>query len=344
MTEPFGNLDRLPGSPQLHRWADWAELLCLSLGELGVPDLAEEVGRREDSLHAELDDDIEPDSRVRDDLLNPFDSPDQFSDAVSRRAHDTFGVIATRASAYGDAYPFNLDAANRRISLREARKDRLMYLFLLTCASLRYVPSKRDQTIFAGAFEWLSLEALRFQSPAHAEVHLFGANPTSTGRYDMPLAARIRQLSTDIREPARVDLDKEFPPPGAGDNGLDLVSWLPMQDEAPGLFTVFGQCACTPKWVEKQHSSSADAWEQIFGFTVRPTNVCAIPYDFRSLDGDWYARHSLHGALLLDRRRMMSTIGKLDASGAFAHLRPEVEALVPLASLSDLLMSRSAVV
>lgn len=341
MTDLFGNLDRPPGSPQLHRWADWAELLCLTSGGLSVPDLSSEVEVRKDTIHTELDDEVEPDNRTPEELKNPFESPDQFSDAVVRRANDTFALIATRAAAYGDAYPFELDEAGRRLSLRSSRKDRLIYLYLLACAGLRYVPLKADQTLFSTRFEWLSLDAFRIHMPATAEVHLFGDNPVSGSRYTGQLANKIRQLGADIREEVRVNLEEEFPPPGSGDNGLDLVSWLPMKDAAQGLLSAFGQCAATPKWVEKQHSSSADAWESIFGFKVRPTNVCVIPFDFRKLDGDWYGSHSLHGAFLLDRRRLMAAVGELDEHGELRHVSQDTLALLPLDRLDSLVAANT---
>lgn len=341
MTDLFGNLDRPPGSPQLHRWADWAEVLCLTSGGLSIPDLASEVEARKDTLHTELDDEVEPDNRSAEELKNPFTSPDQFSDAVARRANDTFALIATRSVAYGEAYPFELDSAGRRLSLRSSRMDRLIYLYLLACAGLRYVPSKADQTLFSTRFEWLSLDAFRSHMPAAAEVHLFGDNPVAGSRYTGQIADKIRQLGQDIREEIRVDLAAEFPPPGSGDNGLDLVSWLPMGDAAPGVLSAFGQCAATPKWVEKQHSSSADAWESIFGFTVRPTNVCVIPYDFRKLDGDWYAKHSLHGAFLLDRRRLMATLGELDEHGGLRRVTQDTLDLLPLDRLDSLVAVNS---
>jgi hypothetical protein len=197
------------------------------------------------------------------------------------------------------------------------RQDRRVYLFLLACASLRYVPEKKDQTRMASEFEWLSLEVMRLQMPAHAEVHLFGTNPNRAPRYSGDLVTKIEKLSTDIREKILVDLVTDFEPSDQGDNGLDLVAWIPNGDDAPGLLTVFGQCACTPAWVQKQHSSSKDAWEPIFRFTTSPVNYCFIPYDFRDLKGSWYQRRSIHNSVLMDRRRIMRSFGSPDINGNF---------------------------
>lgn len=313
----FGNLDKLPGTPQMHRWADWAEVLCLLEGGLTSPDFASNIEKKSDDIPIEATDDVEPGQTKKDPLTNPFASPDQFKDAVKTRAADVFKYLEARSREYSDSYPFELAADGRKIMLREMRPDREMYLFLLACAAFRWVPEKGIQTRLAGEFERLSVEVLRLVMPPQAETHLFGTNPSRTTRYGGNLAAKITQLSIDIREKVLVDLATDFEPSDPGDNGLDIVSWLPSRDSAPGLLTVFAQCACTPDWVQKQHSSSHDAWQPIFRFTVAPVNYCFIPFHFRNPEGNWYSRHFIHSSVLMDRRRIMDALGPVDANGNF---------------------------
>lgn len=314
----FGQYERLPGSPQLHRWADWAELLCFMDGQLSVPDLGSGIEERTDDMAIELSDDCEPDDRNNDALGQESDSVDEFKDRIAGRSREVFNYLFARAEAYQESYPFELDANGRVLRPREPRPDRLIYLFLLAGSLLRYVPSKSAQVAVAAQFEWLSLEALRRELPSRAEVRLFGANSVRTGHYSGTLPEKIGQLANDIRERVLIELEDDFDPGDRGDNGLDLVAWIPPDDPAPGLLTAFGQCACTPDWVQKQHSSSVDAWEPIFRFTVDPVNYCFIPFDFRKPDGNWYARHSIHNSVVMDRRRILAAFGQPDENGNFS--------------------------
>lgn len=327
----FRDLARLPGSPHLHRWADWAEVLCIYEGMLTAPDLSSEVEKRADSIHVETEDDVEPGLGREEPLRTPFSSAAEFSDAATQRANDTFALLAARAADYGDHYPFELDAAGKKMVLRELKPNRGLYLFLLACSTFRYQADSALQTDLAGRFEWLSLQALRSQFPARAEVHLFGANPSPGSRYNVGLPDRVRLLASDIREELLVDADREFPS-GSGDNGLDLVGWLDQPDASPGLAISFGQCACTPQWVSKQHSSSHAAWNPIFRFTVAPTNFCFIPFDFRGPDGDWYLRTSIQGSVVMDRRRLLKTIGIADEDGELVGLDADVSSELDLDS------------
>jgi len=320
----------------MHRWADWAEVLCFVEDELTSPDFASNVEKKSDDIDLEVFDDVEPDQVKTDVLANPFDSPDQFKDAVRLRAADVFNHLEARSRSYGDSYPFEIDPGGKKITLRPSRPDREVYLFLLACAALRYVPRKKDQTRLAAEFEWLSVEILRLEMPVRAETHLFGTNPTRTSRYSGTLIEKIAQLSIDIREQILVDLKTDFEPSDPGDNGLDIVSWLPSVDQAPGLLTVFAQCACTPAWVQKQHSSSSDAWEPIFRFTVDPVNYCFIPYDFRNLNGYWYYRHSIHNSVVMDRRRIMDALGVPDSMGNYDSKIAAMIAALGLSAVSSI--------
>lgn len=332
----FRKVERLPGSNHLHRWADWAEILCIYEGVLTAPDLGTEVEKRQDSIHIEAEDDREPDDHSHEPLSTPFSDSAEFLDAVTLRASDTFALIASRAAVYGDAYPFELDVRSRKITLRCLRADRVMYLFLLVCSGFRYIQDRSLQTDLAGRFEWLSLQVMRKQFPPGAEVHLFGANPIPGAHFGVEMKERVKRLAHDIRETLLIDVEKEFPS-GSGDNGLDLVGWIEQDDSSHGILLSFGQCACTPEWVSKQHSSSESAWKPVFRFTVQPVNYCFIPFDFRDISGDWYRRTSVQGSILMDRRRIMAALRSDQGENGLSSLDTDVKDALDLNSFADAL-------
>jgi hypothetical protein len=172
--------------------------------------------------------------------------------------------------------------------------------------------------------------------PAHAAVHLFGKNAErSTGRYTGRLVAKLRLLANDLGEVVRFDTD-EFSERDFGDNGLDVVAWIPSGDSLNGKIVIFGQCACTPEWVAKQHSSADDAWYEVMSLMARPVNVCFIPYDFRRPDGRWYKRSSIQRTVVIDRRRLMYQLGLLPVSAEAAALAADLRDTLNLGVIADL--------
>ncbi len=310
----FGSLGKLPGSPQLHRWADWAELLAFTSpeGRMTVPRLTELVHRREDSRQEELFDDAETQIDRRDKLGTHFESAPEFYDAVTSRAADVFEYLRARSDSFGDRYPFSFDAATGELSVRDLNRGRDLYMFLLAASSFRYVPSKRVQIAFAGAFELLCEIALAAHMPKSAEVYRFGTNlQNSPSRYTGDLPTKIRTLATDLRVSATFDED-DFEERDPGDGGLDLVAWVPLDPETSGSLTAFAQCAATPRWVEKQHSSGYSAWSKILKFQVPPVNFIFVPFDFRRPTRRWYAQRYIHQSVMIDRARILDAVG--DAS------------------------------
>lgn len=300
----LGDLTKLPGSHQTHRWADWAELLCLYSpeGELTLSELAEAAEQRLDWLNSEGLDEAEPDSRDEDELTG--ETVAETNDKLVAKAREVFESLAERESAYGVTYPFELNSDSDTLMLRDESTARDLYVFLAICSGLRYVPSGADRTSLTSRYEAACLIAIRSQLGKRAEVHLFGKNAELLeGRYTGRLNGKITKLAADLNEKIRFDPD-DFGPKDFGDNGLDIVAWIPTGDNLNGKVVVFGQCACTPEWVTKQHSSSDDAWYEVITLQSRPVNMCFIPYDFRRADGRWFKAASIKRTSIVDRRRL----------------------------------------
>jgi hypothetical protein len=336
MASLLADLSRLPGSPQLHRWADWAELLCLTSpdGSFSRSSLAAAAQQRKDYRDVEDLDEVESDYAGEDDVL-ASDGP-ELDDAYLAKASSVFEYLQQRAATFEDAYPFNVAADGWHISLAKDTDIKNVYLFVLVCASLRYVPSKADRTSLTSMYEGLCTRAVQHQMPPYAAVHLFGKNAElTTGRYTGRLVEKIGLLASDLGEKTRFDGD-EFSEKDFGDNGLDVVAWFPSGDPLNGKIVIFGQCACTPEWVAKQHSSGDDAWYEVMSLMARPVNVCFIPYDFRRPDGRWYKRSSIQRTVVVDRRRLLHQLGLLPVSAEAAALAADLRDALRLGIMADL--------
>jgi hypothetical protein len=134
---------------------------------------------------------------------------------------------------------------------------------------------------------------------------VFGSNSAHRyTRYTGNILTKIRRLAADLHEAPKAK-EADFPPNATGDEGLDLVGWVPWGDDAPGRVLFFAQCACSKdEWVAKQHSSSAEGWRNKIDFTVPPANVAFIPVCFRKADGSWHSTADIQ-SIVVDRLRLL---------------------------------------
>ena len=278
-----------------HYWADFIELKCL-------------VNRDYQFSQAEFQDVCKENK----DLL-PKEKEESETEYISKGdrsevfAQDCFDLIRSREKIFSNYYPFKLPES-KKILIRKQKitlKHKL-YLFFLFCSTLNY--TKSYLKALTDSFEMLGKEVFKNLLPEGAEVHLFGSGNSieKNKRYSGNVLKKIELLAKDLFEFSKVD-QSNFAPTNVGDEGLDIVGWLPNgpHDNQPHLLTFFGQSACTPDWVNKQHSSSFDAWSPKINLSVRPVNIILCPYSFRSSSGEWHGAHEIAGSLMLDRQRLI---------------------------------------
>lgn len=303
----FFTLEKLPDSSDIHIWADFVELRCLTDPDLMVSksDVQSYVQERKDLRKGLNDYSDDEDSDAEDDVSQlPVDMK------RAARAEDLFKHLEYRAGAFADFYPFTLskdgDLLRRRSRVTMKHK---LYVFLLLSSNLSHIRNLQYRGKFTEAFEVVSVAALKNYLPKDAEVHLFGTNSLNKGRYSVgQLLKRIRLLADHLGEQF-VGNASEFSPHDTGDNGLDVVGWIPVGDNARGFLLVFGQCACSyDEWPKKQHSSSASHWRKIINFLTPPSNMIFIPFCYRHNSGKWHKERWIDEAILMDRLRLIELL------------------------------------
>lgn len=222
------------------------------------------------------------------------------NDNRTRQVSDWFRHLRYREGVFGESYPFCLADDGDTLYVGESLSvKQKLYIFLLLASNNRY--SRRHTNVLTSCFEVVSKEALKKLMPQGAEVHMFGSK--HHGRYTGTLWQKINKLAEDLNERVVAE-ERNFPPQNTGDGGLDVIGWVPTDDDLPSNLLVFGQCACTSDWVNKQHSSGPAAWMGKIAFKAPPSNVAFIPYFFRSTDGMWHNSDKIHQSVLIDRLRL----------------------------------------
>ena len=217
--------------------------------------------------------------------------------------------IDYRAHAFSNFYPFEIANDFNRIEFNpNVSKSHRLYLFLLLASCLRHFSHSQRNTL-ATAFEAISAEALRHYIGKNAEVRIFGSGAFC--QYEGNKYSKIKRLSEDLNEHVIVDEDY-FPKSDSADEGLDVVGWFPTEDSSPGKLVLFGQCACTEEWEEKQNSISFDKWNELITLSAKPINLIFIPFCFRDSHGSWYEKHRMQKTLMIDRLRIVHLLKRID--------------------------------
>ena len=257
-TQTLVSLKRLPPALSQFQWADIIELLCLINSDGMVSDA--DVIDRIDEIRG-VGEEIEQDAEV--DVLepSPIGELDPISsylpkvgtgrayDILVKRFQDWVRHIEYRQNAFGPYYPFAVTKDRNTVILRRMTARRRLYAFFLIAANLENLTEDRAKREFRNRFELISKIALKAYLPSPAKVYLFGSNPFNRGRYTGTTWRRVGKLSRDLNETLVCTKDS-FAPTSTGDNGLDLVGWLPTSDDAGGGAIFFGQCGTGNDWEE----------------------------------------------------------------------------------------------
>jgi hypothetical protein len=299
MSNKVADLERAPKSRFLHLWADYIEMLTMQNPdkEMGKADIIDRILERQDLGEAkDIPDEIGPSADKEDDRNGLF-------------IEDCFRILAYRTGAFGDAYPFRLTEDRKVLQFKTVVNPLYsMYVFLLLAANLGYVDQRFYGNITA-TFEFISLEALKCYLPPNVRVIHFGKNPYNNDeRYSGKLSQKIHHLAEDLHLKPHQDVDS-IDSQNVGDDGLDLVAYIPFSDNADGLLHIFCQCACSDEWVSKQLQCSEANWGNKLKFTALLPYMVFIPFCFRKATGNWYDPLKIYRSILVDRVRLMSLIG-----------------------------------
>lgn len=238
-------------------------------------------------------------------LGNEDEEPAEADDERDVEGDEVFAHLQYRAVTFGSYYPFRVGRGE--IILREELSEQhRLYLFLLFASALRHFT--KHQSLLTKEFELLAVPVLRAYLPG-AEVHLFGTNAPAHSRYGdkNKLYDRLVHLADDLRVDLRTT-EGEISSHNIGDEGLDVVAWMPFRDDAATMLMLLGQAGCGHEWSEKFHEVRPERWRRHLVFDCPYVNLLLIPHCFRQVNGRWFDRLDLEEGILFDRVRITSVL------------------------------------
>lgn len=296
--DSLGNFDNGPERPWPYLWADYIEVACLST--------ADKVATAQTLRRALLGLDV---TGADAEMFGGSDRAQQ-ADDFELQIDDGFKHAEDRCRQYGSLYPFTVDKAARRLSLKSPLSEgHLLYVALLLCSNHRYTPGQ--QHILTSGFEVMCWHALRAFLPDDSDVRLAGTthakSPIGIPTVSSKKPDKLRAMAALLRTNADVD-DSAFWPHDTGDEGADLLGVVPFgETETPEEIVVLGQCATSnDNWSGKQHDASPIKWGPLLGLPVPNLNFLFLAASPRRY-GNTFERGVLRGghATWLDRQRIL---------------------------------------
>lgn len=281
----------------IHHWADFLEIICLFSND-NLVSQSDFIDRLTPLRDLEDNEEFKEKSNSKRNELN------------SQLAEDVFSLICYREAVFKDSYPFSLSEDSKTISrivnIKNARK---IYLSLLFSSSLSIFSDYTNK--LTSSFERLSLEVLKKFLPKNGKALLFGSSNIESlteGKVkNEHLWKKLTKLADNLKENVII-VKEEFSERNTGDGGLDLYAWIDLGDDNRHFPIYFCQCACTPNWIEKQHSSKYDSWDGLISLAIYPVNIIFIPYSIRKANGMWHEGHNIKKSVMVDRQRILHII------------------------------------
>jgi len=275
-----------------HLYADYVELACLFSKDFVSQN--EIIDRLEDNGETFKVDEI-PDGE-----FGLYDSEKQ--DKAEIWMNSIFEYLNERSNIYGISYPFVIDKTKgiKIIEKNVLTEKQKLYLFLLIASSLNFFKEIKDE--LTSDFEILSENILQTFLPTNAKVFGFGSNTKFTGNAQ----EKIKKLANEINIQYCERIVSQISVNNSKEEGLDLIGWIPFEDNNPNTIIILGQCACGKDWFNKQNETLR--YDRFYSPYLLPfIHAMFLSGDFNNNNGVFGFDKDLNfNHLVFERRRLIN--------------------------------------
>lgn len=223
---------------------------------------------------------------------------------------DVFLLIFQRNISFSDDYPFEYENESLTLGENLTIKQKI-YLHLLLSSNLYLFP-KSFESYLTTEFELLSEEALKNYLPNFAIVKSFGENSEFKGY----TKEKIKQLAGLMNLNYQDEFLDTIAEKGMKDLGLDIVGWIPFEDEIGNFLSIFVQCACGKDW-NKKLSETKRYNRLLESYLSDFKHSMFVPYSLINYNKSSFFEHHEFGEpiLLFERKRILTLIKDEDIYG-----------------------------
>lgn len=226
------------------------------------------------------------------------------NDRHEQWVNQIFQIAVERKILFQDDYPFAL-LGNNKIKLKplSALNNRnKLYLFLLASSCLHLFGIFEPE--LTKEFELVCCETLLKFLPSHAIVKPFGKNTC----YNGTAIEKINNLAKDLKIKVDDIYINKISKRGNQDRGLDIIGWIPFDDNVANFLSVLCQCACSKEWHKKLNETRK--YENYYKFRGnKPVHAMFIPYALINYqDLDFHQSDEITASLLFERKRILNYV------------------------------------
>ncbi len=275
-----------------HIYADYVELICLFSNDfVSQSDVIDRMQDSGDEFNVPT---------PKDGSIGLVDA--QEHDSAEKFINIVFEYIEERKIIYRNAYPFETESEKGiklkdKSSLTEQQK---LYVYLLIASSLKSF--KKLKAEITSEFETLSEFVLKSYLPSQARILNFANNDLYNGN----TKEKIKQLANDINLEYNNEEVEQISDYNSKEEGLDIVAWIPFEDNNPNTIIILGQCACGKDWFGKQNETFR--YENYLKYYRQPfTHSVFMPYDLNNTKGRFgYSKDLTTNHIFFERRRILN--------------------------------------
>jgi|GEM_PF-1424476 len=212
---------------------------------------------------------------------------------------EVFRLIEERANLYQDGYPFNYMHRKIRLKAEITFKNKL-YISLLLSSSLDILADFQKE--LTDEFETLCFHVLKDFLPDQSEVKEFGQNTTYTGN----AKSKINQLASELKLPIESDELEEISDRNYKERGLDIIGWIPFDDDCQNKLVFLGQCTCGKDTNSKFHDVRRFKNYMRF-YRLKPVFVLFTCHSLLNISNNKFYKSAEieDGFLIFERKRIM---------------------------------------
>lgn len=211
-----------------------------------------------------------------------------------------FEILEERRLLFGLHYPFIL----REEKLLEMREELTwkneFYIYLLIASKLNIFKDFKAE--ITTEFERVSSVVLRNFLPSNAIIKEFGKNSEYKGNAKNKIKALSQDLGLDNDN---YELDS-IPERNNQERGLDIIGWVPFEDNCMNKLVYLAQCACGKDTESKYHDTRRFKNYLKF-YKTKPQHLLFIPYSLINTRAQKFYGSDLieDDFLILERKRIV---------------------------------------
>ena len=214
-------------------------------------------------------------------------------------------IIEERVKLYKNDYPFSFENSKIILLKENLNWRNKLYLGLLISSKLNifneFIPELSTE------FETISYFVFKNYLPDHSIIKKFGKNTEYTGNTINKIVNLARDLGLDIDGDELEGVsDRNYQ-----ERGLDIIGWIPFDDNCKNKSIYLAQCTCGKDKESKFHDTRRFENYLLF-YKTKPQHIMFVPYSLINvLKGKFYRSDLIEkDFLIFERKRILNFFKK----------------------------------